>query len=31
MNMAIAAVVNGVIYAAGVGALGTLLAMLKRR
>jgi hypothetical protein len=31
MNMSIAAVVNGVIYAAGVGALGTLLAMLKRR
>jgi hypothetical protein len=31
VNMGIAAVVNGVIYAAGVGALTTLLAMLRRR
>jgi hypothetical protein len=31
MNMAIAAMVNGVIYAAGAGALGTLLAILRHR
>lgn len=29
LNMAIASVVNGAIYAAGVGALGTLRAMLS--
>jgi hypothetical protein len=31
MNMAIDAAVNGAIYAAGVGVLGTLLAMPRRR
>jgi hypothetical protein len=31
LNMAIAAVVNGVIYASGAGALGTLRALPRRR
>ena len=31
MNMAVAAVVNGVVYTAGASALGTLLAMLRCR
>jgi hypothetical protein len=31
MTMAVAAVVNGVVYTAGAGALGTLWAMLRRR
>lgn len=31
INMAIAAVVNGVIYAAGAGALGAVLVILRHR